>query len=136
MLTFIEEWKKEHNIIIDLLEEVKKAGIHSKEGKEKLFDAKMAFLAHLEKEDEELYPVLRKASDYDGELKNMLDVFADDMHLVSKNAHYFFERYTNGSSDIEFRLDFERLYKSLHTRILNEECTLFKEYEKLCHLVY
>ncbi len=58
MSVLIEEFKKEHNEIIAILEEVKKLGIYSEEGRSKLMFAKEYLLVHLHKENEQLDPVL------------------------------------------------------------------------------
>ena len=60
MSALIEELKREHAKIIAMLNEVKELGILSKEGQSRLMSAKKSLLAHLKKEDEQLYPVLRK----------------------------------------------------------------------------
>ena len=130
MLKLIDDLKKENSAIVNTLDAVKTLGINSKEGREKLLTAKTTFLEHLKKEGKKLYPILRKSAKNNDELKTKLDEFGKDMDKVSKIALYFFNRYSNGGSGFEFRLDFERLYESLKVRILNEESVLYKEYEK------
>ncbi len=58
MSVLIEEFKKEHNEIIAILEKVKKLGIYSEEGRSELMFAKEYLLEHLHKENEQLDPVL------------------------------------------------------------------------------
>ena len=58
MSVLIEEFKKGHYEIIDILEEVKKLGIHSEEGRFELMFAKEYLLEHLHKENRQLDPVL------------------------------------------------------------------------------
>ena len=60
MTILIEELKKEHSEIVAALNEVKKLGILSKEGQDKLMSLEASLLAHLEMEDDQLYPSLRK----------------------------------------------------------------------------
>ena len=60
MSELIEEFKRDHAEIMAILNEVKEFGILSKEGHAKLISIKEHLLAHLKKEDEKLYPALRK----------------------------------------------------------------------------
>ncbi|MFQ5962816.1 MAG: hemerythrin domain-containing protein [Candidatus Scalinduaceae bacterium] len=69
MTVLIEELKKEHSEIVAALNEVKELGILSKEGQVKLMSAKAHLLTHLKKEDEQLYPALRKEAEHNESLK-------------------------------------------------------------------
>ncbi len=130
MSKIIEELKNEHTMIIDEIYNIERLGIYSKEGKKKFFTAKRVFLAHLEKEDKELYPILRKAAESNEKFKKKLDYFSKNEVKVTEFALQFFDKYSAGSSGIEYKLDCERLYSSLKARILNEEI-LYEEYNKL-----
>ena len=130
MSDIIKELKNEHTFIIDEIYNIERLGIYSKEGRKKLFAAKSDFLAHLEKEDKKLYPVLIKAAERNKEFKKKLDHFSQNEEKVTEFALQFFDTYSAGSSGVEYKLDCERLYSSLKARILNEEI-LYKEYKKL-----
>ena len=64
MSELIEEFKVEHSKILALLNEVKKLGIHSEEGRSRLLSAKESLMEHLNKENEQLYPILRKEAEH------------------------------------------------------------------------
>ncbi len=129
MSALIEEFKREHAKIFDMLNEVKELGILSKEGQAKLMFIKAHLLAHLKKEDEKLYPVLRKEAEDNERLKNTLDLFAMDMEKVSSVVQRFFDKYSEGEIDENFSINFESLFAALSARIRNEEDALYKEYE-------
>ncbi len=129
MSILIEELKKEHAEIVTTLGEVKKLGILSKEGQDKLMSVEASLLAHLEIEDDQLYPVLRKEAEQNKDLKNTLDLFAMDMDNVSKVVRDFFDKYSEELSGEELSKDFENLYTALSKRISNEEESLYEEYE-------
>ena len=134
MSILIEELKKEHSDILATLNEVKKLGILSKEGQDKLMSLEVSLLAHLEMEDDELYPTLRKEAEHSNSIKDTLDLFAIDMENVSKIVREFFEKYSEGFSGIDLKElseDFENLLTALTKRIRNEEETLYEEYETL-----
>ena len=132
MSDFIEELKNEHTMIIDIIYNIERSGIYSKEGKKKFFTAKRGFLAHLKKEDKKLYPALRKAAENNKEFKKMLAYFSKNEEKVTELALQFFDTYSATSSGIEYKLDCERLYSSIKDRILKEEI-LYKEYKKILH---
>ncbi len=60
MSVLIEELEKEHSEIVATLNDVKELGISSIEGQAKLMFAKVSLLAHIKKEEEQFYPVLRR----------------------------------------------------------------------------
>ncbi|MEK6765334.1 MAG: hemerythrin domain-containing protein [Planctomycetota bacterium] len=129
MTILIEELKKEHSEIVAALNEVKKLGILSKEGQDKLMSLEASLLAHLEMEDDQLYPSLRKKAKHNKDLKNTLDLFIMDMENVSKIVRDFFDKYSEEISGEEVQKDFDVLCAALSKRISNEEESLYEEYE-------
>jgi len=131
MSQLIEELKRDHKTIVNVLDEVGKLGISSKEGQQRLMDAKQGLLAHLKKEDDRLYPVLKSAAEKKQSLKQTLDIFAKDMAEISKTAIDFFNKYAQGGSGLEFARDIGNLFTTLKSRIRKEEDILYKEYDIL-----
>ncbi len=129
MTILIEELKKEHSEIIATLNEVKKLGILSTEGQDKLMSLESSLLAHLEMEDDQLYTALRKEAVHNKNLKNILDLFEMDMENVSKIVREFFDKYSEELLGKELPEDFENLLAALSKRISNEEASLYEEYE-------
>jgi hypothetical protein len=131
MSKLVEELKKDHEEILEVFAKVMKLGINSKEGQDILLAAKVKLLGHLKKEDERLYPALFKAAENNQDLRRKLDVFANDMKSISKNAIDFFEKYARGGLGVEFSKDFGRLVGLLKVRMPKEEEIIYAEYEKL-----
>ena len=131
MSALIEEFKREHSGILAILNEVKKLGIHSPEGRSKLISAKEFLLEHLNKENEQLYPVLRKGAKHNKDLQNELDIFAIDPQYLTRVVHEFFDDYSGGDTDKDFQINFESLFASLNARIRNEEESLYHEYDDI-----
>ncbi|MEE9605484.1 MAG: hemerythrin domain-containing protein [Candidatus Scalindua sp.] len=131
MSALIEELKKDHSEIVDALNEVKELGILSKEGQSKLMSAKERFLTHLKKEDEQLYPVLRKKAENNKQLESALDLCAIDMENVSRIVLEFFDKYYGGVIDEDFPREFERFFAAFSKRIKDEEDILYDEYDKI-----
>ena len=131
MSKLIEELGKEHSVIAEALNKVKSLGFTSEEGQNTLLAAKDGLLAHIKKEDEQLYPVLDNAAESDANLRRTLDTFAEDMNEISKAAYEFFDKYSTGGSGIEFAKDFGRLSATLSQRIRREERILYQTYDEL-----
>ena len=129
MSVLIEELKKDHSEIVAILKEVKELGILSKEGQAKLLSAKAHLLKHLNKEDEQLYPVLRKKAEENKQLQDALDLCAMDMENVSRAVQEFFDKCSRGVSGKELQKEFENLFAALDKRVRNEEDILYDEYE-------
>ncbi len=131
MSQLVEELKNEHTVIAETLKKVKILGVTSEEGRKTLIAAKGGLLAHLKKEDEQLYPILNKAAESDPNLKRTLDWFAKDMNEISKAALDFIDKYSTASSGMEFAKDFGRLSATLSTRIRKEENLIYVKYDEL-----
>ncbi len=131
MSKLVDELRKEHSVIVETFNKVKILSIGSEEGQNTLLAAKNGLLAHLKKEDEQLYPFLKNAAENDAYLKRTLDWFARDTDEISKATIEFFDKYSKGSLGLEFAKDVGRLFATLSIRIRKEEDIIYAEYDKL-----
>lgn len=132
MSTFIEELKKEHVEIINLLESVKKMRFFKQEEERNIFlKAKQLIGSHMINENVRLYPLLIEAGKTDIRLKKMLDNFASDMEIVSEEIMQFLDRYSSGIPDREFAKDYGKTIALLKSRMRHEEIILYKEYDRI-----
>jgi len=131
MSDLVNKLKKEHETLLKTLNSITISGISSKDGQTKLYAAKEGLIAHLELENKDLYPVLRKAAETNENLKRTLDIFAKDMENISKTALDFFSKYASGGESLEFAKDAGRLIAALKDRIGKEEDGLYAQYDKL-----
>jgi len=130
----IEKFKKEHSNIIEALKEVEELGIHTKEGHAKLMSLTVNLLKHLRNEDKQLYPVLRKASEHNKKLKEILSHFVNGLGAIYVEMLGFMVKYSKGVViEINFQRDYERLFGALSKRIEYEENILYDEYNMLHH---
>ena len=60
-MSLIDELKNDHTALAWALDEVSKLGIGTPQARKLLLQAKDELLGHLKKEDEMLYPVLKKS---------------------------------------------------------------------------
>ena len=133
MARLIDELKRDHIEIDAMLAKVRDSKISHKEAHRILIAAKVKLLAHLKKEDLQLYPVLNKEAANDAALKRSVDFYAKDMIEITADAVAFFDKYSpaDAAIDIEFARAFGRLYSILSRWLRSEESTLYPAYEKV-----
>ncbi len=131
MSVLIEKFKKEHSEIIEALKEVEELGIHTEEGHAKLMSLIMALLKHLRDEDKLLYPVLKKASEQNKKLKEILHHFVNGLGTIYVEMLGFMAKHYKGAKANNFQSEYERLFGALSKRIEYEENILYDEYKKL-----
>lgn len=123
--TFFDKLKDEHRVILETLMDIKKMGVHTMEGRNTLTAAKDLLCRHFKKEDELLYPALKKSSRQDKNKQQIIKAFIDEMEQVTRFCEYFFNKYSVSGGGIEFLRDFNRLYSQLENRLQKEERILF-----------
>jgi len=131
----ISELKREHEAIEDMLTRATDTSITNREVHQILIAAKEGLIMHLQKEDERLYPVLKKVAAVDPLLRQTLELYAKGMKVITGDAIAFFEKYSGEESaiDIEFAKAASHLFWSITRRMRNEEKTLFPAYQKMFH---
>ena len=137
MSELIHDLEEEHRVLARLFGRVWTAGVTTHEVRHKLMGLRTALYAHCKREEDALYPVLRRAAVRDENLRRLLADFAVEMTAVSDLAHSFFDRYAafdrfNAAEDeLDFARDFGRVIAQFNYRIWSEEHVLFHEYAKL-----
>ena len=120
-----------HAALAELFERAR-ACSDPKEVRAILFSAREPLVQHLEYEDREFYPSLRKQAESDARLRSTLGILARDMDEISAYALGFFERCAGDDlSDAELAAECERLATVLAARLWKEENILFPEFKKL-----
>lgn len=126
------ELRKEHIALAEMLKAVKMCGVETIEGQEKVFSMKELLIAHLRKEDLQLYPAMKVASSYDERLAYTLELFAKDMDAVTAFVIKFYNRPMRFNPDAGFCAEVKRFLAIIRSRMSREETTLYSEYDKLC----
>ncbi|MEN8155148.1 MAG: hemerythrin domain-containing protein [Acidobacteriota bacterium] len=130
MKDLIRVLENEHVAIMDMLNAVRRKGVHTVEGRNELTEASELLCDHIKKEDEFLYPALHKFSNSDADLSELLSGFEKDIKNLSSFCKKFFKKYSISGGGIEFLSDFDKLYSLLSKRIHNEELYLYTKYKE------
>lgn len=125
------ELREEHEQLLVVLDLAKRSDLSSPEARELLGSARSMVLAHLRKEDIELYPVLKTAALKDASLKGTLELFAADMADISHVAISFFKKCEQPRAGRDWAHDFGLVVSRLQSRIRREEEFLFPLYDKI-----
>lgn len=126
MSRLIIDLKSEHRALVEILKKVQIAGPSKEESKQLLLDAKKALLAHLHKEDLELYPKLREAGKQNEDIERKVTNFGKDMEEITKFTLQFFDKMEkNQYTSLEYAKDFGKLVTILSGRISREENILY-----------
>ena len=121
---------QDHNNLKKLLSEVYSYIVSEEKKIEFVQKLKAIVVAHIEKEDKELYPFLNKEAETDENLKMKLDSFAKDWEAISEFATNYFGKYSEGKFNPQFTTDTAKLLSTLRQRMIKEEVSLFSEYTK------
>jgi hypothetical protein len=128
MSALIDALKKEHAALLATLEEVSKLGVGSDEGRKKFFGAKKLLIAHLEREDREVYPKLDKA---DGQSRKTAQEFDKEIKQLTGAVLAFFDKYGSDANGFDFSRECGKLIGTLKVRIRREEQLLYPAFERI-----
>ena len=130
MSQLIQNLKSEHHALVEILKRVQVIGPSQSESKQLLLEVKKSLLAHLKKEDQELYPKLKEAAKQNEEIDRKVNNFGKDMEEITKFTLQFFDKMeSNQYSPIEYAKDFGKLVTILSSRISREKNILYPLYE-------
>jgi tRNA nucleotidyltransferase/poly(A) polymerase len=121
MSNVLEEFKKEHETVLNLLKRIKRLGVHTMEGRNQLIEAKDQLCIHMKKQFMELYPELKKSAETDAKLQETIKNYEKEMKNIVDFCAEFFDKYSISGGGIEFLRDFEKLKRTLESRIQDEE---------------
>ncbi len=99
------------------------------EGRNELSEAKDVFLAHFKEKNKRLYPALKRRSNKNQALKQMVGLFEKEMKDTSNLCSEFFDKYSINGGGIDFFRDFDKLYNAIQARGDKEENDLYPRYK-------
>jgi hypothetical protein len=133
MRNLIQQLKNEHAFILEKFTKVSEIGLGTDEGHTAVWEAKDALFSHLLKEDRLLYPPLLRAAEKNGDLRDILATFNDEINALALIVDEFYSGYTVKTDLPSIYNKFQIVFEQLKIRIKHEEDFLFNEFSKLSH---
>lgn len=127
----VAELQREHQLILHTLIKVSKLGIESPAGRVMFIAFKRQLMAHLKKEDKQVYPLLQETAKHDKTVQHTLNKLNNDMSDIKYFIKKFFIKYDKKKCPKDFGKDFIFILSVLVARIELEESTLFSIYRDL-----
>ncbi|MEM5385824.1 hemerythrin domain-containing protein [Paraburkholderia phymatum] len=127
-MSLITTLKHDHEEIFRLLDECRALGVVTDEGRRKLKQVRGVVAAHLKREDDKLYPAMRKHD----ETRALGEMYAQEMRAISSEILGFFDRLESGRSGIELAREIGRVIAHLRQRMTREEVRLYPAFETHC----
>ena len=128
--TLTAQLKTEHVALLACLDHLKQLGIASAQGQAEVQRARKLLIAHLQREDEAFYSVLRQAAEHDSGLKIMLETFAVEMQQITSDVMAFFDDHEGHQPDTPYAEALGRLCARVHDRITREEAVLVPLFDR------
>lgn len=130
-INLIRELNSDHALILEALVKIKEAGNLSDETRNLLRNTKELLINHLQKEESEFYPILRKEAETNDSLKQTMKVMGIEIEEIGKQALAFLDTYIGGGTETVFKQDLDRFITTITMRLQREEHTLYSKYLKI-----
>lgn len=127
-------FKKEHAELIEAFESIKKFGIEQREGVRAFWKSENLLVNHLINEDNNMYPLLKKAAESDPGLKEIVQQFSAEMsNIVDKINHFSKDLIAaeEASDHTGLSNELAEIGKILTRRIKLEEAVIYPAFEKI-----
>ena len=120
--------RQQHAQMRTLLDDVRRCGIGTAEGRQHQRQVRQLIVEHLQQEDAQLYPALHRHV----ETQAMAGTYAAEMQQLSGEILGFFDAWQQGGDDLSFARHYGRLLGLLNRRWTREEVRLYPAYEAHC----
>jgi chemotaxis protein CheX len=130
----VEDFKKEHQKLLDSFEAIKKLGIESREGVRTFWTTEDLLIGHLINEDARMYPILRKSAETDLGLAEILSQFSEKMSNIFEIINTFSKDLIAGINSknlAEMNNTLDQIGNVLMHRIRLEEAVIYPAFERL-----
>ncbi len=131
MPDLITTLEHEHKSIMTLLEKARGLGPNSPEGRKILGEATRLLMQHMKRDDEEVFPVLERAADSNGAVKEALRWFVVHRTISAEAVSAVCERLQSPASEFEYAKDFGSLMAIVTNRLQREESILYPVFRQV-----
>jgi hypothetical protein len=129
-LELVKELNGDHRALLKTLGRIADIGSLTSETRGLLAETKRALVGHLDKEEKEFYPAIRKIAASDAAVAGKLTAMNAEMDVISKVALAFLDKYIAGGTDAAFASEFKDFRSALSGRIQKEEFALYSHFLK------
>lgn len=120
MCRVVDNLKKERESLTNQFHQVKRLGVHTMEGRNRLMESKETLLSYLKAGNLELCPKLKKTMPENQQFLRLVNSFEDETRELEILCNEFFKKYELNGGGIEFLRDFDTLEDSLEHQMQNE----------------
>lgn len=132
MHDLLKQLSAEHIELEQTLAGIRPKQFRTEEGRSRLHRLRDLLHQHIQRERQNLYPVLEQAGRTDERLAGQVSRSSEDLEIVSSLADEFVRKYESGQPQlIEFATDHGALLTILRIRLRQEEETLFPLFERV-----
>ena len=131
MADIIKQLKLEHAHIVNAFREIRDMGSLSKAALTRLLKARDLLISHIEREDKELYPALRKMAEQDPKVRATLNQRERDMVIISRVVSQFFNTCKKDGYSLALEGSVPLLCTTVLNRIEKEERLLLPLYARV-----
>lgn len=129
-IALVRELNGEHRTLLKTLGRVAEIGTLNPETRELLGKTKAALIAHLDKEERDFYPALKKLAATTPGIEPKLAQMNREMESLASAAMRFLDTYSLGGNPERFAADFLDFRRALSERVQREEFTLYAYFLK------
>jgi hypothetical protein len=129
-LELVRELNGDHRALLKTLGRIADIGSLTSETRTLLAETKRALVGHLDKEEKEFYPAIRKIAASDSAVAEKLNAMNAEMEVISKLALAFLDKYISGGTEAAFSEEFKAFRGALAGRIQKEEFALYSHFLK------
>lgn len=129
-LELVKELNADHRALLRTLGRIADIGSLTNETRTLLAETKRMLIGHLEKEEKEFYPAIRKIAASDAAVNEKLKTMNAEMEVISRIALAFLDKYLSGGAETTFPGEFKDFRSALSGRIQKEEFALYSHFLK------
>lgn len=131
MADLLAQQEEEHRVILARIEEARSLGPLSPHGRERLDTTMAMFMAHLDRDEAEIFRVLEAAAQTNDSVRQALRWFAVHRTISVEAIEAACERLRRTTSELEYAQDFGHLVAIIGSRIQREESILHPIFRRL-----
>lgn len=129
-IALVKELNGDHRAILSTVARIADIGELTPETRTLLAETKERLVIHLDKEEREFYPAMRKLAESSPSIESKLKIMNREMESIAAAAMRFLDEYIEGGTRANFGRDFAAFRRAISERIQREEFALYSHFLK------